>query len=124
RLITEQSCVVGAEIAQGSRIIRVGARKGVVLATGGFPSDPAMRKQYFGDFQVQHSLGFEENVGDGLKAAIDAGGVADLSARTPAAWMPASVMHWKSGRIAVFPHIRDRAKPGCIIVNKAGDRFV
>jgi hypothetical protein len=33
--------------------------------------------------------------------------------------MPASVMRWTNGRVATYPHIRDRPKPGLIAVNSA-----
>ena len=124
RLICEDGMVTGAEVDLAGNSKRVRARLGVVLATGGFPSDLAMRQRYFGTFQANNSLGFEENKGEGFKSALAAGAHADTSARTPAAWMPASVMHWKSGRVSVFPHIRDRAKPGVILVNRDGRRFV
>ena len=52
-------------------------------------------------------------------------GVIAQDGRSPALWMPSSVMQQGDGHLSVFPHIMlDRAKPGLIAVNSAGVRFV
>ena len=48
----------------------------------------------------------------------------DTGPKTPAYWMPASLLKAADGTLSVFPHIRDRAKPGLIAVNSQGRRFV
>ena len=46
-LVVEDGAVTGAEVlARSGRTIRVRARKGVVLAAGGFPHDPELRKRF------------------------------------------------------------------------------
>ena len=40
-------------------------------------------------------------------------------------WAPVSVLHKADGSVERFPHlVTDRAKPGVIAVNRAGQRFV
>ena len=116
--------VMGARLQVDGKAQRVKTRRGVILATGGFASDSALRSQYLQDLPVEHSLSFEGATGDGLSVATAIGAAVDTDQITPAYWMPASIMNRPDGRRSVFPHIRDRAKPGLIAVNKAGKRFV
>ncbi len=46
RLIVESGGVVGVEVDSGSGLRRIGARGGVVLATGGFQADTSMVRDY------------------------------------------------------------------------------
>jgi 3-oxosteroid 1-dehydrogenase len=116
--------VVGAVVQVNGKRQRVRTRKGVILATGGFASDPALRSRYLKDLPVEHSLSFEGATGDGLSVATAIGAAVDTDQITPAYWMPASIMNWPDKRRSIFPHIRDRARPGLIAVNAGGRRFV
>ena len=67
----------------------------------------------------------DSNTGDGILAGERAHGEIAQDIRSPALWMPSSVMPQEDGHLSVFPHIMlDRAKPGLIAVNSAGVRFV
>lgn len=123
-LVRDDGRVEGAVVAIGGKQVRVRARKGVVLATGGFAANPALRQRYMQGLPVQDALSYEGDTGDALIAAKAVGADVDSQQHTPAYWMPASVMNWADGRRSVFPHIRDRAKPGLIAVNARGARFV
>lgn len=47
RLLTDESgAVTGAEIRSGGQISQIQARRGVILATGGFEANPAMVRDY------------------------------------------------------------------------------
>lgn len=127
QLVSDGSRVLGAVVSttEGSRFIR--ARRGVVLATGGFPNDVQRRRELFPQTPTgaEHwSLAPRESEGDGLDMALAAGGVFDTEMRSPAAWCPVSLVPYPNGEKGVFPHIMDRAKPGSIGVRQNGRRFV
>ena len=100
------------------------ARRGVVLATGGFSHDPALRAELLpkaARFSAAHS----GNSGDGIRLARAAGGALDTSGEDSAFWTPVSRFIRRDGSEAIFPHtVTDRGKPGTIAVNAAGQRFV
>ena len=64
------------------------------------------------------------NTGDGLKAAMAEGGELELGNHGDAAYNIMSVLHKPDGTLGKYPHVfLDRSKPGCIAVNKDGQRF-
>ena len=103
------------------------ARRGVVLACGGFPHDKDRRKVLF-----PHAPTGEEhlspappgNTGDGLRLAEGVGGITDDALPNAAAWIPVSRVQHRNGTSGVFPHLIDRYKPGIIAVSRRGRRFV
>ena len=123
-LVREGAAVTGAVVSMQGREQRIRARRAVVLATGGFAANPALRSKYMTNLPVEHALCFEGNTGDALMAAMAVGAAVEDTPKTPAYWMPASVLDTADGTRSVFPHIRDRARPGLIIVNSQGRRFV
>ena len=125
-LIIEDGAVRGAIVERDGRSIRVHARRGVVLACGGFPHDVARRKAMFrhAPTGVEHfSPGPVGNTGDGLRLAEAAGGRVEDRLPNAAAWVPVSLTRRKDGSRGVMPHFIDRAKPGVIAVTRAGKRF-
>jgi succinate dehydrogenase/fumarate reductase flavoprotein subunit len=115
--------VTGATVltATGSR--QVGARKGVVLATGGFSSNAESFLNWTGH-AATWSATFAASMGDGIKAALAVGGRLDRDHASGAFWMPASRLVREDGNVTIYPHIRDRPKPGLICVTEDGHRFV
>ena len=125
-LIVENGVVRGAIIVREGRTIRVNARRGVVLACGGFPHDVARRQKMFPHAPTgkeHYSPGPTGNTGDGLRLAESAGGRVEDSLPNAAAWVPVSVTTRKDGSKGVMPHFIDRAKPGVIAVMRDGKRF-
>jgi succinate dehydrogenase/fumarate reductase flavoprotein subunit len=125
-LITENEAVRGAILERDGRKIRVNAKRGVVLACGGFPHDVARRKAMFPhapDGNEHYSPGPIGNTGDGLRLAETAGGRIEDSLPNAAAWVPVSITTRKDGSKGVMPHFIDRAKPGVIAVTRDGVRF-
>jgi succinate dehydrogenase/fumarate reductase flavoprotein subunit len=125
-LIVEDGGVRGAIVERDGRQIRVNARRGVVLACGGFPHDVARRKKMFPHAPTgnEHwSPGPTGNTGDGLRLAEAAGGRIEDSLPNAAAWVPVSITERKDGSTGVMPHFIDRAKPGVISVTRGGLRF-
>jgi succinate dehydrogenase/fumarate reductase flavoprotein subunit len=125
-LIVENGAVRGAVIERDGRTIRVTAKRGVILACGGFPHDVARRQKMFphAPTGTEHfSPGPTGNTGDGLRLAETAGGSVQDSLPNAAAWVPVSVTTRKDGSKGVMPHFIDRAKPGVIAVTRGGVRF-
>ncbi|WP_136636857.1 FAD-dependent oxidoreductase [Pseudooceanicola onchidii] len=105
----------------GSRRIR--AARGVVLACGGYPHDPARRDATFPRARDHRTLAVDSAAGDGLRLGETAGGRQATTLAAPGAWCPVSSVTWPDGTTGTFPHIIDRGKPGVIGVRRTGARF-
>jgi succinate dehydrogenase/fumarate reductase flavoprotein subunit len=117
--------VGGVVVRHGARDRLIAARRGVVVATGGFSHDGALRKRFFPPAAGLVSATSPSGTGDGLRLATTAGAALNTEATSPAYWVPASLFRRADGSRGVFPHtVTDRAKPGMIAVNAAGRRFV
>ncbi|HEY4098750.1 MAG TPA: FAD-dependent oxidoreductase [Baekduia sp.] len=118
-LITDASGrVVGVEATQNGRPLRLEARRGVILASGGFDHNLEMRKQHQPGIDHDWSLGSATNEGDGIKLGVELGAQTDLMEE--AWWMP--TMPAPDGTLVGL--VADRQFPGQFIVNGAGKRFV
>ncbi|MDO5606230.1 MAG: FAD-dependent oxidoreductase, partial [Paracoccus sp. (in: a-proteobacteria)] len=119
--------VTGARIERADGPVTVSARKGVVLAAGGFPQDAIRRKALMPHAPSGHehvSPAPPGNTGDGLWLGESVGGQVDTSLPHPAAWVPVSRPRRRDGTLGTFPHFVDRSKPGVIAVTRSGRRFV
>ena len=111
--------VLGADTEHDGRPLRIGARYGVILATGGFDHNLEMRGRYQpADRRQEWSLGSPDNLGDGHVAGEAIGAALDLM--DDAWWMP--TMKMPDGTL--FGLVAERQYPGQFIVNAAGERFV
>lgn len=119
-LIVEDDRVVGAVVTAGTRTVTVRARKGVVLAAGGFDHDLELRRRYQSPaLQPGWSHGCEANTGEVLGMATDAG--ADLHLMDQAWWFP-SVAPLPGGAPKVM--LAERSLPGSFMIDGSGRRFV
>ncbi|KAA9395402.1 FAD-dependent oxidoreductase [Kocuria coralli] len=119
--------VTGAVLESPAGTTTVRTRRGVVLATGGYPADVERRRETFTRTPTgrEHwTLAPAEADGSGADLAESAGGYLDTEVTSAAAWCPVSLVDFPGGRQGVFPHIADRAKPGVIGVLSDGRRFV
>ncbi|WP_024818050.1 FAD-dependent oxidoreductase [Arthrobacter sp. 31Y] len=126
-LSDENGKVSGAVVRSPEGELQINARRGVVLATGGFPNDVQRRKELFPKTPTgrEHwTLSPAETTGDGINLAQAVGARFTTAVKSPAAWCPVSLVPFRNGRTGVFPHIMDRAKPGSIGVRANGKRFV
>ncbi|SOY61060.1 FAD-dependent oxidoreductase [Cupriavidus taiwanensis] len=125
-LLQDGGRVTGAVLQRDGQRVRIGARHGVVLASGGFPHDLSRRKDTYPHVRAGHghfSPTPQTNVGDGVRMAEAVGGVFDKSLSNAAAWTPMSLVPRKDGTTGIMPHFIDRAKPGVIAVSLDGRRF-
>jgi succinate dehydrogenase/fumarate reductase flavoprotein subunit len=118
--------VTGAAIKTKGGEIHVAARKGVVLATGGYGHNKRYRDAFMARPVPAHSMASEFNVGDGIAIGEQLGArIAPQEHRRSGLWTPVSLTARADGTAGLYPHLLlDRAKPGLIAVNKNGDRFV
>lgn len=124
-LIIQDGVVVGVAVARGGQNIRVRARRGVVLATGGFSASEELRRRFLPEFNNSVSVAPLENTGDGVTMGEAVGGALGERGRTGGFWAPSSLRRRDDGSLAVYPHFFwDRAKPGLLAVRRDGRRFV
>jgi 3-oxosteroid 1-dehydrogenase len=124
-LLTDNGRVCGLRVERNGAIVRVRARRGVVLAGGGFPASPALRERYLPQPVAEHTAAYEGCTGETLQLALDAGAALGTPGEDNALWFPSSIGRRSDGSTIVYPHIvLDRSKPGLIAVNRAGRRFV
>ncbi|MGY4711650.1 FAD-binding protein [Mycolicibacterium sp. CBM1] len=118
-LITDvDGAVVGAVVERDGRQQRVGARRGVILASGGFDHDMSWRREYLPELEHDWSFGNPVAMGDGIRAAEKVGASTDLL--DEAWWFPA--MCWPGGRLQFM--LNERMMPSQFVVNAAGRRFI
>ncbi|BBZ75942.1 3-ketosteroid-delta-1-dehydrogenase [Mycolicibacterium anyangense] len=114
-LIIDGGRVVGAVVRRDGEQVRIGARRGVLLAAGGFEHNPELRQRYGVPGDPTDSMGCPGNTGAALQAAIRAGASLDLMDQ---AWWSPGLTH-PDGRSAFALWFT-----GGIFVNDAGQRFV
>ena len=117
--------VTGVRLRRDGKELTVHARRGVVIATGGFPWNAAMRGQHYPAPTGPYSMSPQDNAGEGIAMAQQAGGVLGTAHAGPALWAPVSLLTRPDGSVLRYPHlVWDRAKPGLIAVDARGERFV
>lgn len=123
RLVREDDRVAGVEVRQNGETRRIAARRGVILATGGFEWNAQMNARFLRG-PMTGPLTVPTNEGDGhlMGAAIGAGlGLMQESVWTPVLRVPGEEYEGK-------PYWRnlasEKARPHAILVNRAGRRFV
>ncbi|MDE2436757.1 MAG: FAD-dependent oxidoreductase [Sphingomonadales bacterium] len=119
-LVKEGGRVTGVVVQRRGKPFRIAARRGVVLAAGGFDKNQAMRDGNAPLYpQAQLSGGVTSNTGDSIRAgaAVGAGTMNLQSAwAAPVFYVPGE----DRGRLCTI----ERALPGCIMVNQAGARYL
>jgi len=125
QLHLQQGRVDGVTVTRGGTPRRIRALRGVVMATGGFPWGQALRQTLYPQPTGPWSMSPQGNTGDGITLARDAGAVLGEGHVSPAFWAPVSILYRPDGSETRYPHlVWDRAKPGLMAVNSAGERFV
>ena len=123
RLIVENHAVTGVEIDAAGGRYSVTARRGVILATGGFEWNRDLVASFLKG-PLTHPASPPGNTGDGLKLAQRVG--AALGNMTSAWWAPTITPDgetWPDGSPRSSPVLIERTLPGSIMVNRYGKRF-
>jgi succinate dehydrogenase/fumarate reductase flavoprotein subunit len=126
RLLRDGERVTGAVLATPEGVVEVHARRGVVLACGGFPHDDERKRALLPHAPTgrEHwSAASRGNTGDGLRLGETAGGQVATDGVQAAALAPVSRVPQADGSFAHFPHLVERGKPGLIAVTRRGQRF-
>jgi succinate dehydrogenase/fumarate reductase flavoprotein subunit len=110
--------VIGAVVERDGRALRIRARRGVIVATGGFDHDIAWRRQHLPEIEQDWSFGNPAAMGEGIRAGEKVGAATDLL--DEAWWFPA--MCWPDGRLQFM--LNERMMPSQFVVNGEGRRFV
>lgn len=119
-LIVEDARVTGAVLDQRGTTVSVRARRGVVLAAGGFDHDLQMRQAHQSPSLTHDvSLGAEGNTGDAIKLAQRYG--ADIDLMDQSWWFPAVA---PMGEDAPQVLLAERSLPGSFMVDQYGRRFI
>ncbi|MFF4352946.1 3-oxosteroid 1-dehydrogenase [Streptomyces sp. NPDC001530] len=117
-LYMEGGAVTGAVVTQSGTPGLVRARRGVIVGSGGFEHNAAMRAQYQQQpIGTAWTVGAKENTGDGIRAGERAGAALDLM--DDAWWGPAIPLPDQP-----YFCLAERTLPGGLLVNAAGARFV
>jgi 3-oxosteroid 1-dehydrogenase len=120
-LIVEDGRIVGARISRDGALLNVQARKGILLAAGGFGHNADMRRRYSGDQpnEAKWSIANAGDTGEVLQTAMRLGAKTDLL--DEAWWLP-SVFIANGGTTAASLG-SGRQRPGAIYVDPVGRRF-
>jgi 3-oxosteroid 1-dehydrogenase len=119
-LVESDGKVTGAVVNRGGNPVRIRARKGVILAAGGFDKSAEMRDEHAPLYpSALYSGGVPSNTGDSIRAG-EALGAQTLNLQStwaaPVFYIPGE----PGGRLCTI----ERALPGCIMVNQQGERFL
>ncbi|MGA6205901.1 FAD-dependent oxidoreductase [Nocardia testacea] len=122
-LVAADGAVAGVRLDIAGGRLRVRARRGVVLATGGFEWDPGLVKAFLRG-PMTGPVSPPNNTGDGLRMAMAHG--AELGNMGEAWWVPVVQLPGDTidGRQRSRSVRLERTRPRSIIVNRAGRRFV
>jgi len=118
-LIVENGRVVGARVNRDGASLNIEARKGVLLAAGGFSRNAEMRRRYSGDQpnEAKWSLANPGDTGEVLQTAMRLGAKTDLL--DEAWWLPSVFVADPRARVVG----QARQRPGAIYVDGTGKRF-
>lgn len=116
-LHTEANRVSGVDVLKDGTPTRIHARRGVILASGGFEHNERMRKEYQRPpIGTEWTVGDPANTGEGIEAGLRLGAAVELM---DDAWWGPSIPLPRGPYFC----LAERTLPGCILVNQAGNRF-
>jgi 3-oxosteroid 1-dehydrogenase len=117
-LTNTDGSVTGVVVERDGKPQRIGARLGVILASGGFDHDLVWRKELLPVLDRDWSFGNPAAMGDGIRAGQKVGAATELL--DEAWWFPA--IQWPDGRMQFM--LNERMMPAQFIVNGEGKRFI
>jgi succinate dehydrogenase/fumarate reductase flavoprotein subunit len=122
-LVREDGRIVGLRVEQNGGDVFIRARGGVVLASGGFEWNAALRDRFLPG-PISHSCSPHYNEGDALIMAQEVG--ADIGNMTEAWVYPGAIVPGEEheGHPVSRWIVGERTLPHAIMVNRHGERFV
>lgn len=115
--------VDGVRVRRDGQVVSVRARRGVILATGGFARSQELREKYLPQpTSAEWTLVPEEGQeGDVIELGLSVGAKLDLM---DSAWgFPTVMLPNRAGDVVPYMALYERIKPGVIIVNSQGERY-
>ena len=110
--------IIGVRAYQGKKEFNIAARKGVVVATGGFSNNPEMLEDFKINFSKVRSFAASGHRGDGIKMLCREGArMKDLPS------LKASYSTHPKSKPGKRQHV-NTYRAGAILINKNGKRFV
>jgi 3-oxosteroid 1-dehydrogenase len=124
RLIVEDGRVVGVEAARidKGRSIRIGARRGVVIATGGVEGNHEFVRK-FEDLPAWHTHFPPDVTGDGVLMALQIGAALTRAPNNLRMMLGFKLATPEGGRHFRSAGVREAAAPHTLIVSYRGERF-
>ncbi len=123
RLVIEDGRVAGIAGTHSGAPFALRARRGVIIATGGFEWDADLRQTFLRG-PVDAPASPPTARGEGLSLAMRAG--AKLGNMTSAWWAPTlapTTSKWAGGEQRASPLLIERTVPHSLMVNRKGERF-
>jgi 3-oxosteroid 1-dehydrogenase len=119
-LIVEEGRVVGVRTVRAGVPTLIRARRGVLIAAGGFAHNREMREQFGGDQpnKAKWSISNPGDTGEALREAMRIGAKTDFM--DEAWWLPSP----RTGRFGQSTLDQARQRPRTMYVDAAGQRFV
>lgn len=118
-LIVEGGRVAGVQVRHAGTTTTIHAKRGVLLCAGGFSRNNAMRERHQPEGgSAEFTIANPGDTGEVIEQAVALGAAVDVM--DEAWWVPMSKD--PSGKPLI--HVADLAKPGVILVDQEGHRFV
>jgi 3-oxosteroid 1-dehydrogenase len=118
-LIREGNRVIGVAVTRHGKTLRIKANRGVLINSGGFSHNEAMRSKYGRQpSSTKWTVANPGDTGEVIEEAMRIGAGTDLM--DEAWWIPTSVLPDGSPLYVVY----ERSKPHAIMVDSSGRRFV
>ena len=115
----DELTIKGVIVEKDNSLFEIRAKRGVVIATGGFSRNQELRERYLPKpTSTEWTLAAEGQTGDIIEKAINLGAELKFMANV---WGTPSVLF--PGGIAYMP-VAERAVPGMIIVDHQGSRYM
>ena len=120
--VQEDGRVVGVTITKNGTPMNIEARRGVMVAAGGFERNDELRKKYQrAPIEASWSVGNFDNTGDGILAGEAVGAHLDVELMREAWWMPATLAPGvKYTNVLMI----EKSLPHGIFVNRNAQRFL
>lgn len=117
-LISDSNKVQGVVVDYQGKKIRIAAKKGVILAAGGFANNKIMRTRYQALASTEWTAAQKNDNGEAILMGVKLD--ADIALMDEAWWVPVTLL---PGKAEPWLIVIEKGLPGSMIVNQTGVRF-